>query len=138
MGEVVYQNKAPGFMGGIHPRFKREVGRRLALAYLGSNGPTLASCSMQGTSAIVLHFNKTSLQDDQLKLQWDVDQYNISTWGTRDSSSLMVCVQNPDAAIWRESDCLNDPSLWTSAPLRANPTSDGDDATLLVDLSGLA
>ena len=39
--EAVQENKAPSFMGGIHPRFKHEVGRRLALAFKGTLSPTI-------------------------------------------------------------------------------------------------
>jgi hypothetical protein len=42
-------------MGGIHPRFKHEVGRRLALAYRGTLSPTIKSCSASAaTIEIVL------------------------------------------------------------------------------------
>merc|ERR1712025_228593 len=54
--DAVFPNEAPSFMGGIHPRFKREVGRRLALAYTGVNGPMLSGCKVE-ESSIKLQFN---------------------------------------------------------------------------------
>lgn len=70
-------------MGGIHPRFKREVGRRLALAYDGKfNSPTLAGCNVDSTDPkavrIDLRFDAALLGGDTLKLQWNREDYNMS------------------------------------------------------------
>ena len=59
-------------MGPIHPRSKRIVGRRMALAAadlvyqkhtLISNGPTLKNCSVEGNS-VTINFDEARLKDD--------------------------------------------------------------------------
>ena len=118
MRDVVFENKAPSFMGGIHPRFKHEVGRRLALAYRGTVGPTLSGCGVVSggdrgadrggksplgsaaavvgatATAIEVSFNSTLLGGDALLLQWahDDQRYNMSTWNSDDASTMMVCL----------------------------------------------
>jgi hypothetical protein len=67
------------FMGGIHPRLKRPVGRRLAVAAAALRngtvltGPTIAGCSATSvdgaTTALTIHFNKTLLGDDAVVVQ---------------------------------------------------------------------
>jgi len=49
---VLMTSQAPSFMGGIHPRFKHEVGRRLALAYNGVLNPTIAGCTVAPTAGV--------------------------------------------------------------------------------------
>jgi sialate O-acetylesterase len=154
----VFKNQIPSFMGGIHPRVKHEVGRRLALAFDGVGAPTLAGCTLRprggpsDAGGIELRFNLSSSQagagggDDALLLQWTAADYNMSGWAGQDSSSLMVCVGPPageagdeqDSALWRGlsrrqqlGSCLANASFWTAAALVA-----GDDgATLTVDLA---
>lgn len=92
--EAVEANVAPSFMGGIHPRIKAEVGRRLALAFSGVPSPTLAGCTLKGNASISLRFEALAA-GDSLKLQWERARYNMSTWGIQDSMSLMVCVGKP-------------------------------------------
>ena len=98
------------FMGPIHPRLKRPVGRRLAVALLALNGeskgaqqgPTLASCAVAGTT-LTLSFNETLLGNEKLMLR--PYEANMSEWMTSTSSSgntlyktdsvgLMVCTVN--------------------------------------------
>lgn len=44
---AVRNNTAPFFMGPIHPRFKRELGRRLAVAFAKNmSGPVIRGCSI--------------------------------------------------------------------------------------------
>ena len=67
------------FMGGIHPRLKRPVGRRLAVAAAALRngtvltGPTIAGCSATSvdgaTTALTIHFNKMLLGDDAVVVQ---------------------------------------------------------------------
>ena len=141
--EVVFANAAPSFMGGIHPRFKHEVGRRLALAYNGVSSATIAGCTM-AAKKIAIRFDAKLLGSDTLSLQWKPEDYNMSAWGVQDSSSLMVCVGKPSAnAPPSAADCLADFSLWKAAPLSlpAQKTAGGSAAaapSLEVDLSGLA
>eukprot|EP00656_Telonema_subtile_P043614 TRINITY_DN49962_c0_g1_i1.p1 TRINITY_DN49962_c0_g1~~TRINITY_DN49962_c0_g1_i1.p1 ORF type:complete len:417 (-),score=29.87 TRINITY_DN49962_c0_g1_i1:143-1393(-) len=128
--DSVFNNSAPSYMGMIHPRFKHEVGRRLALAYLGANGPTLSGCSVSD-SAVQIRFDKL-LGDSALALMWDLSQYNMSEWGRADSSSMMVCVgKNSSVSV---DSCLNDTTLWVSAPLTLANTSV---PTLSIELSSL-
>lgn len=134
---AVFANAAPSFMGGIHPRFKREVGRRLAAALWGSKAPTLGGCSVRD-GAVELRF--APLGGDRLTLQWGDAEYNMSGWAVADSSSLMVCVGNEQRTS-APSDCLADASLWAAAPLRL-PAAQGTQAaadapTLVVDVSAL-
>ena len=66
----------PVFMGGIHPRSKYQVGRRLAIAshslvYGGSGpetGPVISGCEVVG-SKITIHFNKTLLKGEKLQVK---------------------------------------------------------------------
>ena len=67
--------------GGIHPRSKHEVGRRLAVAshalvYGGSGptgGPVISGCDVKGDK-ITVHFNKTALNGDTIQ----VKKYNMT------------------------------------------------------------
>lgn len=66
----------PSFMGGIHPRSKKQVGQRLALAaynlfYGGTKaytGPTLAGCSLveNPNKILEIRFDKKLLRGDKL------------------------------------------------------------------------
>ena len=59
------------YMGGLHPRSKRQVGRRLAVAALNSayggmgaaSGPTLAGCTVEG-SKVTVRFDERLLAGD--------------------------------------------------------------------------
>lgn len=112
MKAVVRLNSPSGhpgarFMGAIHPRLKRPVGRRLAVALLAltgvtkgaAQGPTLASCAVYGT-AMSLAFNASMLGNEKLSVR--PYESNMSNWyygvdsgGNRqyktDSMGLMVC-----------------------------------------------
>ena len=114
--------RALNFMGGIHPRLKRPVGRRLAAAVVNlvpdyreikqgnataGTGPTLSGCT-RGSSSLVLHFNKSLLGSEQLLLRpFDADMRN---WAWRydsshtrlnktDSAGLMVCTASADPEV---------------------------------------
>ena len=141
-------------MGGIHPRFKHEVGRRLALAYRGTLTPTIASCSVKPSSGSI-ELAMTVAEDDHLlvpalgnglsgsntqdgrlilsertasnvhpmeQVQWSAEDFEMSGWGVKDSSSLMVCLPKKGQAAAQKTtadDCLTDADLWVSAPLVA-------------------
>lgn len=116
--KAVEANEAPSFMGGIHPRFKHEVGRRLALAYRGALSPTIKSCS---ESAAKIEIVLSVAEADKLLLQWSTEMFNTSNWGTldKDSSGLMVCVGKAGASPPASANaCLTDASLWTAFPLQ--------------------
>eukprot|EP00463_Aulacantha_scolymantha_P002180 TRINITY_DN2845_c0_g1_i1.p1 TRINITY_DN2845_c0_g1~~TRINITY_DN2845_c0_g1_i1.p1 ORF type:complete len:107 (+),score=14.51 TRINITY_DN2845_c0_g1_i1:82-402(+) len=76
LAPLVRQNVAPTFMGGIHPRIKYPVGRRLALAaknllFGGTGpytGPTLSGCTLK-EHEIELRFNTSLLRGDTV-LVW--------------------------------------------------------------------
>jgi hypothetical protein len=108
---------APAPFAGIHPRFKHEVGRRLALAYRGARSPTITGCS-QTTSTLEVVFSVA--EADKLILQWSDSDYNTSNWGTQDSDSsgLMVCVGTGSEGVADPNQCLTDASMWTMYPLR--------------------
>ena len=105
--------------------------------HLGASGATLSGCTAantnsSGSSIVELRFNASLLiAGDSLKLMWDKEDYNISSWSSpKDSSSLMVCLaQN---ATMNPEKCQGDPSMWNSAPLLPHA-----DSVLHVDLSGL-
>lgn len=127
-------------MGGIHPRFKREVGRRLALAFFDDEGdqqrrvgPTLAGCTWDPKSEnIDIRFNKTLLgQDDAILLMWSKydRRWNMSTWAVSgDASTMMVCVGARDQI----DTCRTDTTMWIPAPLRLGSTK----GSLLADVVG--
>ena len=96
------------YMGGIHPRLKRPVGRRLALAAMAQLYPTvtdptttgaasaltIAGCGVTADAqALVLHFNSTLLGKDAVLVQpFDT---NMSGWSGVDSLGAMVCAAPP-------------------------------------------
>jgi hypothetical protein len=89
-------NPGVNFMGGIHPRLKRPVGHRLAVAAASLmhektplTGPTIAGCQLSGSTIadrqLTLKFNLTLLGDDTVQVQNFVnadgsDANNMSTW----------------------------------------------------------
>jgi sialate O-acetylesterase len=133
--DVVFKNGAPSFMGGIHPRFKREVGRRLALAFLGATSPTIAGCEVS-SSAARIELRLSVDGSDPVALQWAAEDYNQSTWGGNgDSSTLMVCAGAASAAA-----CLNGSGAmanWFAAPLALSGAAVGSVQKLSVDLGAL-
>ena len=56
------------------------------------------------------------------QVQWSAEDFEISGWGVKDSSSLMVCLPKKGQAAAQKTtadDCLTDADLWVSAPLVA-------------------
>jgi hypothetical protein len=115
------------FMGGIHPRLKRPVGRRLAYAAArmmkkqqrledgtgadasadgAMSGPTIAGCTASATS-LEIHFNASLLGGEGLSMRDENSISNASDWSPapgwsgiktlHDSSGLMVCFVNKSA-----------------------------------------
>ena len=95
-------NPGVNFMGGIHPRLKRPVGRRLAVAaqaLISSKGkqpltgPTIVGCTHKqadtGAGTLTLTFNASLLGNDEVLVQ-DFNT-NMSTWQGVDSLTAMVC-----------------------------------------------
>ena len=88
-------------MGGIHPRFKHEVGRRLSAALynllLGGTapytGPTIAGCAVS-SGKITVQFDEALLRGEPIMVQGF--DYNVSAWSQRDASVLMVCLGSPN------------------------------------------
>ena len=96
------------FMGGIHPRLKRPVGRRLAVAAaallakkIPLTGPTISGCRHttskgNGTGSLTLQFNLTLLgTDDVVVRQFNND---MSSWSGVDSLTAMICASTPPPA----------------------------------------
>ncbi len=113
-------------MGGIHPRLKRPVGRRLAHAIVqlvpgyrdivgasrgsAKTGPTLAGCTLtdEDGPSLQLHFNQSLLGNEALTIRpFDADMKN---WAWRydsshkrlnktDSLGLMVCTASADSEV---------------------------------------
>lgn len=101
--DAIFRNAAPSFMGGIHPRFKREVGRRLARALTGDSSPTLLGCELLGSppeiaseiasrdvaprtqlrtlERIRLKFDVAA--QERLHLSWSAADYNMTGWGVQ-------------------------------------------------------
>ena len=97
-------------MSGIHPRLKRPVGHRLAVAAVSLlhggkplTGPTIAGCVVAAkSSTLTLKFNLSLLGDDSVQVQPFVnadgtDANNMSTWTGVDSLTAMVCGSAPTA-----------------------------------------
>lgn len=133
-------------MGGIHPRLKRPVGRRLAHAIVqlvpgyrdivvasgmsrgsAKTGPTLAGCSLnEGGSSLELHFNKSLLGSEALMLRpFDAD---MSNWAWRydsshqrlnktDSLGLMVCTASADEEASLGNETTCQCSTWATLQL---------------------
>eukprot|EP00038_Savillea_parva_P003965 m.132500 g.132500 ORF g.132500 m.132500 type:complete len:378 (+) comp11335_c0_seq2:1686-2819(+) len=134
LAPAVWENKAPSFMGGIHPRFKLEVGRRLAVAaynllfggQAAHTGPTISGCTASGTT-ITVQFNSTLLNGDSVLVQpFDT---NVSNWSMKDSNSMAVCIGDPSQIL----DCLNDTTLWVPASLTAGSSGNAVVATAVTD-----
>jgi sialate O-acetylesterase len=129
IAKLVQQNSPSGvpgvnFMGGIHPRLKRPVGKRLAYAAAkllkmqqhkltqgALTGPTLAGCSYGsnpavgsrdegGGSKLTLVFNKSLLGGEGLTLR-PFDANETGSWldsrgnSLKDSNGAMVCTVDP-------------------------------------------
>jgi len=69
-------NGTKEYMGGLHPRSKRPVGRRLATAAFNTvyggkaafSGPVLSGCTLSDTT-LTIDFNESMLRGDRLVLQ---------------------------------------------------------------------
>jgi hypothetical protein len=121
LAPAVERDIAPSFMGGIHPRIKSPVGRRLAHALyhsqmggtLSFTGPTIAGCNFAANTnggEITVRFNTTLLRNEIISLgDWDS---NMNNWGTDDSSGPMICFPSLGKA---GDDCLTTTSMWKSA-----------------------
>ena len=132
----IRNDSTPSFMGGIHPRIKPPVGQRLVQAYinlfLGGDapftGPTISGCTVDaGAGTIVVTYNASLLRGETVLVQpFDA---NISSWGSRDSSSFMVCY-----SLTGGGDCLSDDQqqldLWLPAFSVSGP--DGSSAVLSI------
>lgn len=123
LAPAVEADITPSFMGGIHPRIKSPVGRRLAHALFHSQlggteaftGPTLAGCTATAAE-VTLRFNVTLLRGESVSVgAWDA---NMTSWGTDDSSGPMVCFPSLGAG-----DCLTTTKLWRSVSVRAGADS---------------
>ena len=89
-------SNTPVFMGPIHPRFKHEVGRRLAVALRhNTSGPVLGGCALRpppAAGALTLQIDGTRLGASEGVVVQPFDT-NITTWGGpgADASTLMLC-----------------------------------------------
>merc|ERR1712060_929669 len=73
---------------------------------------------------------------EELILQWNDTDYNMTNWGVQDSSSLMICLSKSDTPRLNASSCLTDASLWKAAPLRLRKSAPlTNDHVLSVDIS---
>lgn len=122
LAPAIEADAAPDYMGGIHPRIKSPVGRRLAHALYHSQlggtaaytGPTISSCAVAGSTVTIL-YNASLLRGEAVLVSpFDTD---MAKWGTDDSSSFMLCFPSLGAG-----DCLRTTSLWRAAPARAGAT----------------
>lgn len=124
LAPAVERDITPSFMGGIHPRIKSPVGRRLAHALYHSQmggsasftGPTIAGCNFDASSGgggITVRFNTTLLRNEMISLgEWDS---NMENWGTGDSSGPMICF----ASLGKVGDdCLLSTAMWRTASIR--------------------
>ena len=89
LAAAIRNNTAPFYMGPIHPRLKREVGRRLAVTMLtNASGPTIAGCSADlDSSTLDIHFD---VANEAIHVQ-RFDN-NASQVSGNDNSGLFACV----------------------------------------------
>ena len=141
VAKLVQQNAPSGepgtnFMGGIHPRFKRFVGRRLAYAAARQlkrqqrerrggaggqdgalTGPTISGCTSTSPGQLVLNFNSSLLGGEGLELR-AFDANETGGWGdpsnkhptdrpVTDSNGAMVCTLDPGCTPRPGSPCGN-------------------------------
>ena len=105
---LTYNTSIRMYMGGLHPRLKSPVSKRLAQAFhnlaLGGagalTGPTLAGCRIvaagAGTTLVAtVAYNTTLLRGDTVS----VSPYdsNMSGWGIGDAPTFMACIVRADA-----------------------------------------
>jgi hypothetical protein len=137
LAPAIRADTTPSFMGGIHPRIKPPVGRRLAQAYVNQfagggapfTGPTIAGCALDATAGtITVAYDSALLRGEPVLVQpFDADKRN---WGVRDSAGFMVCYSSAAGGA----DCLaSDESaahldLWLPAAAAAG--ADGASAVL--------
>ena len=118
--------------GSIHPRFKREVGRRLAVAlHSKSSGPTLTSITVDVTKKMLsMKLDAKHLAPGEGVVVQPFNT-NMSAWvGHRsypDSSSLMVCTSAMGPMMANASTCGCRMWDYIRVPNPKDPTSHGHD-----------
>jgi hypothetical protein len=104
---LTYNTTIRMYMGGLHPRMKSPLSKRLAqglynLKFGGAGaltGPTISGCSVAagaGTVQVVtVTYNETLLRGDTVSVSpYEAD---MSTWGIGDSPTFMACIVRADA-----------------------------------------
>ena len=128
---VANSSATPFFMGPIHPRFKHEVGRRLATALMKNvSGPTISGCSVTAGSKIVISLDPARMGGEDVTVQ--PFNTNISSWTGTDSSSLMVCTGALGPAVSNATSCACSGWAFLRAPctrVGCNCSNHGDDQT---------
>ena len=124
---LVNSSATPIFMGGIHPRFKHEVGRRLAVALMRNfSGPTIAGCKVDAAKASIsvsLDANRMG-GEDVLVQPFDI---NVSAWSGDDSSTMMVCTDQLGPALGNASSCACSSWAFLREANPKDPTNHGHD-----------
>ena len=139
LASAIRNNTTPSYLGGLHPRLKSPLGHRLAQSFInlfmgGSapfTGPTIVGCSLDAAnSTLTVAYNVTLLRGESVLVR--PFAANLSAWGTRDSSSFMLCFSTTGGE-----DCIADDEehldLWV--PAGAVAGSDGTSAVLTVSPS---
>ncbi len=115
---------------GIHPRFKHEVGRRLAVALMKNvSGPTIAGCKLDSAKAsITVTLDPDRMGGEDILVQpFDI---NVSAWSGDDSSTLMVCTGQLGSALANATSCACSGWAYLRTPNPKDPTNHGHDQSL--------
>lgn len=121
---------------GIHPRFKHEVGRRLAVALMKNvSGPTISGCKMDSTNTTMsVSLNPDRMGGEDVLVQpFDI---NVSAWSGDDSSTMMVCTGQLGPALANATSCACSSWAYLRTPNPKDPTNHGHDQSVWYCESG--
>lgn len=104
---LTYNTTIQMYMGGLHPRLKSPLAKRLALAVYNLKfggtgaltGPTIAGCRVAGAAGTTLvatvTYDAALLRGDTVSVSpYDA---NMANWGIGDSPTFMACIVREDA-----------------------------------------
>jgi len=131
LAPYVYNSTVPQYMGGLHPRLKSPVGKRLAQAYYNLvaggtaafTGPTVIGCTAStltlapgADSIIAVRFNTSLLRGESVTYDNSFNT-NMSEWGRdrQDSPGFMICLLPQSSSPGTECEYTPRAPNWFSA-----------------------